>query len=245
MNRSKLILALAGLTLALQVVSVEAHAQSAREKCRKRDSRTVGGAAIGGILGGIAGAIAGGGKDKGIAIGAGVGAVGGAVVRGAEGSDACREVDMDRADREEARRDREEARRDRRDGGYDRYEPNYPAPSRGGSVLPRHVFEQDFLRYYTSTYSDEQRLQQVADLAYDLERRNELIDGYALYQVMVRIDGGRQQRLSANRLAALRMLERQVVGLNYDERHWIDDLFPNKRHSAYGEASYIIRRLSY
>lgn len=238
MTRTKLILAMAALTLAAQVVSVEANAQSAYEKCRKRSSRTVGGAAIGGILGGVAGAIIGKGKGEGIAIGAGVGAAGGAVVRDADGADACRGLEMDRRDREEARRDEDRRR--------DRYEPDYPpAPSRRGTVLSRYQFEQDFLRYYTSTIDDRQRLQQVTDLAYDLQRRNELIDGYDLYQVLVRIDGGREQRLSSNRAAALRMLQYQVVGLNYDERHWVDDLFPNKGHSVYPEVNSIIRNLSY
>jgi uncharacterized protein YcfJ len=260
-TRSKMILALAGLALAAQVVAVDAHAQSARRKCINKDSNTVGGAVVGGILGGVAGAILGNGKGKNVGIGAGIGAVGGGAIAAADGSDACREVRMDREDRAE---DRQERDRDRLDpnSSYDPnagYEPDYDrgdrrdrmdrgdrrGPRRGTVVVPRYRFDQDFLRYYTQTYSDEQRRQQVADLAYDLQRRGELIDGYELYQVLVRFDGGRAQRLSGNRAEALFTLAPNVAGLNYDEAAWVDGLFPNKRHSAYPEVARTIRRLSY
>ena len=119
-----------------------------------------------------------------------------------------------------------------------------PIP-RGATVIPRFQFEQTFLRSYTQAYSDDQRLQMIQNLRWDLENRRELLDGYDLYQIMVRIDGGPAQRLTANRLEVLRLLRRDVVGLNYDETAWIEGLFPNKSHPSYPEAENIIRNLSY
>ncbi|MES2966129.1 MAG: hypothetical protein V4760_19775, partial [Bdellovibrionota bacterium] len=201
-NRSKMILALAGLALAAQVVAVDAHAQSARRKCVNKDSNTAGGAVAGAIIGGVAGALLGG-KDKNIAIGAGIGAVTGGAVAHADGSDACREVEMDRRDREEDRRDSERDRLDPNSnyqpgspsGGYepDRYDRDDLRDRRGDRrgprgggvvVVPEHIFEQNFLRYYRNAYSDEQRIQQVSQLASDLQYRREMIDGTALYRVL-------------------------------------------------------------
>ncbi len=247
MTQTKFILALAGLALAVQTISLDASAQSsARRKCRNRSSSTVEGVVVGGILGGVVGAIAGNGRGRNVAIGAGVGGVAGGAIADADGADACRQVDMDRADREEARRDEEvyrddDRRGDRRDDGWER---DRRGP-RGPVVIPRYQFEQNFLRSYAQTYSDDQRLRMVADLAYDLQRRDEMIDGYELYQVLVRIDGGREQRLTANRADALRRLANDVSGLNYDERAWVDGLFPNKGHRLYPEVAHTIRRLSY
>ncbi|MES2963488.1 MAG: hypothetical protein V4760_06330, partial [Bdellovibrionota bacterium] len=79
----------------------------------------------------------------------------------------------------------------------------------------------------------------------DLQYRREMIDGTALYRVLALLNGGRAQRLSANRADALFMLSNSVVGLNYNESAWIDGLFPNKRHSAYPEVARTLRRLSF
>ena len=234
MKRTQFVLTLAIVAFVTQVMSSNAFARSARDRCISKGRHTQQGAVLGGLLGAVTGAVIANNTgnrhvDAGEVVGGGViGAVAGGVIAHGQSEDACREVEMDRQDRAEARAEA----RDSESYGDGRVQ------------ISPYQFDASFMRSYVHAYRDDSRLRMIEDLAYELDRHGEVIDGQTLYSILIRLDGGSSGRPAANRARALETLKGSVSRLSYREADELDGLFARRPIRTYSRVRSILDSLA-